>query len=223
MIEGSEEGKGLITEDEVMQICNSANKGVLGKTSDQIDIPNLRRSLLINPYIHQAQVYQKLDGRCKIYIETRTPIARVLDSAGTSSYIDQEGFVMPLKDGYSADVPFFVGLFRSPMLSQDIEHDEKANVHQKEILEMARIISENETWNAQADHFYWSQKHRWVMIPRVGKNVVWLDSPQNFKKKLENLFVFYSKAMPHVDLDSYDTLDTRFINQIVGIKRNFAL
>ena len=40
---------------------------------------------------------------------------------------------------------------------------------------------------------------------------------------MENLFVFYSKAMPHVDLDSYDTLDTRFINQIVGIKKNITL
>ena len=75
MIEGAEEGKGLMTEEEVMQICNSANKGVLGKTAEQIDIPNLRRNLLINPYIQQAQVYQKLDGRCKIYIKTRKPIA----------------------------------------------------------------------------------------------------------------------------------------------------
>jgi len=223
MIEGSEEGKGLMTEEEVMQICNSANKGVLGKTSEQIDIPNLRRNLLINPYIQQAQVYQKLDGRCKIYIKTRKPIARVLDSAGTSSYIDESGFVMPLKDGFSADVPFFVGAFRAPMLTQSITEDGKASEQQKEILEFSQVIAENDTWNAQVDHFYWNAKHAWVMIPRVGRNIIRFENPKFFKKKMENLFVFYSKAMPHVDLDSYDTLDTRFINQIVGIKKNITL
>jgi large subunit ribosomal protein L30 len=123
-----------------MQICNEANKGVLGKTAAQIDIPNLRRSLLIQPYIKQAQVYPMLDGRCKIQIETRTPIARVLDSAGTSSYLDIDGYVMPLKDGFSADVPLFVGAFRAPMLTQSIDQDKKATQHQKDIWEMAKII-----------------------------------------------------------------------------------
>ncbi len=222
-IEGSEEGKGLITEEEVMQICNTANKGVLGKTAEQIDIPNLRRNLLINPYIQKAQVYQKLDGRCKICIETRTPIARVLDSAGTSSYIDENGFVMPLKDGFSADVPFFVGAFRAPMLTQSIAMDSKASDHQREILAFSKVIAENQTWMAQVDHFYWLARHGWVMIPRVGRNIIRFENPKFFKKKMENLFVFYSKAMPHIDLDSYDTLDTRFINQIVGIKKKIAL
>jgi cell division protein FtsQ len=164
-----------------------------------------------------------LDGRCKIWIQTRTPIARVLDSAGTASYIDVDGYVMPLKEGFSADVPLFVGGFRAPMLTQPIDQDEKSTLHQKEIWEMAKVIAQNETWDAQVDHFFWSRQFGWVMTPRVGRNVVRMDSPAHFKKKMENLFVFYSRAMPHVDLDGFDTLDARFINQIVGIKRNIAL
>jgi cell division protein FtsQ len=222
-VKGDEAGRGLITEEEIMQICNEANKGVLGKTAAQIDIPNLRRSLLIQPYIKQAQVYPMLDGRCKIQIETRTPIARVLDSAGTSSYLDVDGYVMPLKDGFSADVPLFVGAFRAPMLTQSIDQDKKATQHQKDIWEMAKIIVQNETWDAQVDHMNWSERYGWVMTPRVGRNVIRMDGPAHFKRKMENLFVFYSKVMPHVDLDGYDTLDARFINQIVGIKRNIAL
>ena len=220
---GSDEGKGLITEEEILEVCNEANKGVIGKTSDQIDIPNLKRNLQIQPYVRHAEVYQTLDGRCRIEVLARTPIARILDSAGTSSYMDEEGFLMPLKEGYSADVPLFVGQFRCPMLTQSVLTDGKATSEQKDILNMALVIKENETWDAQVDHLVYSDSKGWMMIPRVGRNIIRIDKTENFKKKMENLFVFYSKVMPHVDLDLYDTLDARFINQIVGIKRNITL
>jgi cell division protein FtsQ len=222
-VEQSKNGEGMVAEEEIQQFCNEASNGVLGKSAAELDIPAIRRGLLNLPFLKSAEVYPTLDGRCRIEVKARNPIARVIDSTGVTYYLDEEGYVMPLKDFFVSDLPVFVGAFRAPMLTESVLQDKMATAQQKEILEMAQIIQESEVWNAQVDHFYFSAKNGWMMIPRVGKNVIRIETAKDFKKKMENLFVFYSKAVPHIDLDSYDTLDTRFINQIVGIKRNITL
>lgn len=222
-VEQSKNGEGMIAEEEIQQFCNEASNGVLGKSAAELDIPGIRRSLMNLTFLKSVEVYPTLDGRCRVEVQVRNPIARIMDSTGVSYYMDEEGYVMPLKEYFVTDLPLFVGEFRAPVLTEKVGQDKLTTVQQKEILEMAQIIQESEVWNAQVDHFYFSARKGWMLIPRVGRNVIRIETANHFKKKMENLFVFYSKAVPHIDLDSYDTLDTRFINQIVGIKRNITL
>ncbi len=211
----------LMTAEEVMALCNEANAGMVGKLTQEIDIPEIRRFLMIQPYIRRASVYQTLDGRCQVNIELKKPIAQVIDSSGTMMYIDHEGWTLPMKEGFAADVPIFMGRFRTPMLTDPIGMDKKANYFHQDILDMAKAIAENPLWDAQTDQMVWSPRVGWVMYPRMGSQVIRFGEAMDFKRKMHNLFVFYSNTLPHIDIEQYDTLDARFANQIVGLKRNY--
>ena len=220
-IQEADSGFAFLDALEIQQICEESNGGLMGKIGAQIDLAAMRRSLLTNPYIRRAQVYQTLDGRCKIDVALRKPIALIMDQSGSQFYLDEEGALLPLKKGALADVPIFLGDFRAPLLSEDIFKDDQANAFHQSIYWMAKSIQSHPLWNSQIDQVYWKGPVGWRIIPRMGNQEIWIGDNQNFDIKMKNLFVFYSKTLPKIDLDQYEVLDARFINQIVGIKRNY--
>ncbi len=220
-IQESDSGFSFLTPLEIQAICEETNGGLMGKNADQIDLASIRSVLLANPYIRKAQVYQTLDGRCNIDVSLRKPIAQVIDQAGSQFYIDAEGQLLPIKKGALADVPIFLGDFRTPLLSEDIFKDDEANAFHQSVYWMAQSIQSHPLWNAQIDQVYWKGPIGWRIIPRMGNQEIWIGDSKDFEIKMKNLFVFYGKTLPHLDLDQYEVLDARFINQIVGIKRNY--
>jgi cell division protein FtsQ len=220
-IQESDSGFAFLSPLEIQKICEETNGGLMGKVGSQIDLASIRSVLLSNPYIRRAQVYQTLDGRCNIDVELRKPVALIMDRAGSQFYMDYEGALLPMKKGALADVPIFLGEFRAPLLPEDIFHDEQSNSFHHSIFWMAKAIASHPLWNAQIDQVYWKGPVGWHIIPRMGNQEIWIGDSQNFEIKMKNLFVFYSKTLPKIDLDQYEVLDARFINQIVGIKRNY--
>ncbi len=223
-VEIKDNGSGfpMMSPEEVLVLCNEANSGVVGRLSNEIDVPEIKRYLMIQPFIRRASVYETLDGRCQVTVELKRPIAQVIDSSGVMMYIDQEGWTLPMKEGFAADVPIFTGKFRTPILSGRIGEDDRANAFHHDILQMAKVIAQQPLWDAQVDQMYWAPRVGWVMYPRMGSQVIRFGEAMNFDKKMNNLFVFYSNTLPHIDLEKYDTLDARFINQIIGVKRNYT-
>jgi cell division protein FtsQ len=220
-IQEADSGFAFLDALEIQQICEESNGGLMGKIGAQIDLAAMRKSLLTNPYVRRAQVYQTLDGRCNIDVALRKPIALIMDKFGSQFYLDEEGALLPLKKGALADVPIFLGDFSASILPEDIFHDEQANAFHQSIYWMAKSIQTHPLWNAQIDQVYWEGPVGWRIVPRMGNQEIWIGDSQNFDIKMKNLFVFYSKTLPKIDLDQYEVLDARFINQIVGIKRNY--
>ena len=59
---------------------------------------------MLNPFGEEnRKCTPTLSGNLYVDIEQRTPIARVFTPMG-SFYLDQEGYVMPLSDKYTAQV-----------------------------------------------------------------------------------------------------------------------
>jgi len=106
------------------------------------------------------------------------------------------------------------------MLTEPIAMDDKANAYHHDIWRMAQQIADQPLWDAQVDQMVWAPRIGWVMYPRMGGQIIRFGEAQNFDLKMNNLFVFYSNTLPHIDLEQYDTLDARFANQIIGLKRN---
>ena len=127
---------------------------------------------------------------------------------------EEEGWTLPMKEVFAANVPVFTGKFRTPMLSEPIAMDDNANAYHHDIWRMAQQIADQPLWDAQVDQMVWAPRIGWVMYPRMGGQIIRFGEAQNFDLKMNNLFVFYSNTLPHIDLEQYDTLDARFANQI---------
>ena len=58
------------------------------------------------------------------------------------------------------------------------------------------------------------------IVPRVGDQIVYLGTLDNFQKKLRNLRIFYDKAMGTVGWNKYKRINLEYDNQIICTKRN---
>jgi cell division protein FtsQ len=54
------------------------------------------------------------------------------------------------------------------------------------------------------------------LIPRVGKHSIVIGSPENLAEKMENLRIFYIKALKNLGWDKYSVINLKYKNQIVG-------
>ena len=129
-------------------------------------------------------------------------IARVQDA--TSFYIDDEGGYMPLSSNYTARVPFVVGYIEKNNLSnvfkiaQKVYNDIFLKTHVVE-------IHQDEDLNVSLK----LRQHRFD---------VYLGDLNQLDKKINNLKVFYKKALKEDTLDDYKTINLQFDNQVVCTK-----
>lgn len=78
-------------------------------------------------------------------------------------------------------------------------------------------------WNNQIEQIYVSRgkKNERVIeiVPRVGDHIVYLGTINNFEKKLNNLKIFYDKAIKTVGWNKYAKVNLEYENQIICTKR----
>jgi cell division protein FtsQ len=61
--------------------------------------------------------------------------------------------------------------------------------------------------------------HEIDLIPRVGDHTVFLGSLRNFRRKLDNLRIFYEQGLNTVGWNKYRRINLDFDGQVIGIKR----
>ena len=88
---------------------------------------------------------------------------------------------------------------------------------------MARFLQTDDFWNNQIEQIYVSRgkKNERVIeiVPRVGDQIVYLGTINNFEKKLNNLKIFYDKAIKTVGWNKYAKVNLEYENQIICTKR----
>jgi cell division protein FtsQ len=57
------------------------------------------------------------------------------------------------------------------------------------------------------------------LYPRAGRHSIVLNNVQNIREKLENLRLFYRKALPKVGWNKYREIDISYKDQIVARQR----
>jgi len=60
------------------------------------------------------------------------------------------------------------------------------------------------------------QSRFFVLIPKLGKQKIYLGTYENMPEKLANLKLFYSKAIAEEGWQKYSAFDLRYDGQIVG-------
>lgn len=82
-----------------------------GGTIANTDIAAIEQAILSHSAVASANVYTTYDGRVKIDISQREPIAR-LRVSGYDMYLTGDGFIMPATDGRSVLVPVITGDYK---------------------------------------------------------------------------------------------------------------
>ncbi|MBC7418689.1 MAG: cell division protein FtsQ [Pedobacter sp.] len=207
----------FIERDEIDAILRQSEGMLIGRNLEKINIQKIEKRLQSNPYIAFAKVFIDMDGTLNIEVNQRKPILRVINDMGQDFYIDNKGLKMPISSNFTADVLVATGSIKEFFGSQvDTLRTQLA----RDLYKTAMYIQKDSLWDAQMEQVYVDEKGDIELVPRVGNQRIILGNADSLDKKMNNLLLFYKKAMPEVGWDTYKTINVKYTNQIVCVKRD---
>ena len=161
--------------------------------------------VLKNEMIARVEAYKTPSGMIKLEVEQKIPILRVISPRG-NYYVDNLGSTMPVSRRYVAHVPVVSGYVEKELAVTDL-------------YKFALFLQENDFWNNQIEQIYVHPDNEVELIPRVGNHRIVLGSFVDFEEKLDNLRLFYEKAIPKVGWEKYSIISLKYKDQIVCTKK----
>jgi|GEM_PF-708353 len=180
----------------------------LGDTSSlmvsEINISMLEEKLNQLPSVERAEVYFDLNGELCANVMQRTPFLRVMDGDAIG-YWDRNGSWFPLKAHYTAKVPLILG---GPDSTQVMR-----------VVQFHRTLIEDDFYSDFVSAYEWKGDDL-LVYPRYGVSEVnWGKATEEFESKRERLKKAYEKVFPAMGFDRYKSINLKFADQVVGIKR----
>ncbi len=193
-----------------------------GMRIDQVDVAHLERVLGNNPSIEHAEVYSTIDGVLKLDLIQRNPIIRVFSEAGDSYYIDENGWMMPLSNSYTARVVVANGGIKTNFAEGyqlNVLDQSQEDKSLKNLFKLASFIRKNKFWKAQIAQIYVRENGDLELVPRVGNHEILFGKAQRIEEKFETLMTFYKKGLSKTGWNGYKTINLKYKNQVVCTKK----
>ncbi len=188
------------------------------KEVSSFDLQMMEDKLEKNVWIRDAQLFFNNDGILKVKVYERLPIARVFNITGSSHYVDSSGKQLPLSDKLSAHLPVFTGF---PTDRKKLNREDSLLMRQ--IVDISTIISRDPFWLSQISQIDISQNRTFEMIPLIGSHVISMGEGIDIDKKLNRLFIFYTKVLSKTGFNYYQKLDLQFDEQVVATKKTIRI
>ena len=192
--------KHFVSESDLVSILKKAGLDPIKRP-----MADVNTELLKNEMIAQVEAYKTPSGIIKLEVMQKMPILRIMGVRG-SYYVDNLGTTMPISRRYAAHVPIVSGYVEKELAVTDL-------------YKFALFLQENEFWNDQIEQIYVHPDNEVELIPRVGNHRIVLGSFADFEEKLDNLRLFYEKAIPKVGWEKYSIISLKYKDQIVCTKK----
>lgn len=197
--------KHFISDKDLTYILRNANLDPLKKPMNEINTDKIEAELLKNEMIANVEAYKTPSGIVKLEVEQKIPILRIISPRG-NYYVDNRGTKMPVSRRYVAHVPVASGYVEKELAVTDL-------------YKFALFLQENDFWNNQIEQIYVHPDNEVELIPRVGNHRIVLGTFADFEEKLDNLRLFYEKAIPKIGWEKYSIINLKYKDQIVCTKR----
>lgn len=206
----------FIDKESVDNILQVGSNTLIGRKLDNINMHDLEKKLKANPFIASARVFADMNGIIMVEITQRQPMMRMMNQFEQDFYIDDHGLKLPLSDNFTARVLAANGYIEEPFGSKvDTLHTALA----KDVYKTAAYITKDSLWNAQIAQIYVNADHEMELIPRVGNQHILIGNADSLKNKFDNLLAFYKQAIPRVGWNVYETINIKYANQVIGVKK----
>lgn len=195
---------GFLTHESVNKLLIQNGKPVKNLSKSSVNLHELEKEVLANPYVEEATVFLTLDGTLQSNIKQREPIARII-SKEKSYYVDKYGVEFPLSTNFSARVPLVLGV-ETP---SEVE----------KITELVRFINSDDFFKKEIVGIQKNAKNDYFLTVRSGNYTIDLGAIENLKTKFKKLKAFYKKALLDGSIKKYKTITVKYRNQVVCTKQ----
>ena len=203
----------FMDENEITQILK--DQGIVkGTIVENINLTSIEQELEKIRWIKNAELFINNQQLLEVKIQQRIPIARVFTVSGSSFYIDDQGWRLPLKQLTVLRLPVFTGF---PTDQDNLSAPDSLLL--KEVLFFSNTIKSDSFFIAQIAQVNIGSNGDFQMVPSLGDHTVLIGSVDNLADKLNRLYTFYKKVWVQSGINAYQVLDCRFDGQIVALKK----
>ena len=209
----SNENNAFLNEEQLKKIiAEGYPKPVVGVRMNMIELKKIEEALKASPYIEDAQVSKSFRSNLNVEVKLREPIARVMNSDGTSLYIDKDGLKFPTAYRHSSNVVLLRGNFSEGLVPRDSFSCELI----PQMLPVVKYINADKFWNVQISEINISAAGELTFYPQVGTMFVEFGNAKNIEEKFENLKLFYDQVIKEIGWSKYRGVSVKYKGQVVG-------
>ena len=194
---------------DIEKILKNANVYPKGMLMKDVDTEKIEETIRGNEFISKVECYKSSNGKLCVNVEQRVPVIFVIPEGKDGYFVDAQGKIIPNRNSATNLV----------VASGNI--DEK--YASKELAEFGQFLQADEFWNNQIEQIYVTKDRKGKrvveIVPRVGDQIVYLGTLENYQKKLRKLRTFYDKAVGTVGWKKYARVNLEYDNQIICTKR----
>ena len=190
----------------------SHNRRILKQNLDNIDLRNIEDGLRKINAIEDVKVFTSIVGRGKpgegsvvVRIRQRSPEFRV-NAPGRDYYMDRFGKSIEWTPNYTP---------RVLMVSGVVPYE----FARKKLLPLISYIQEDKFLNAQIDQISVGSNGNLTMVPRVGDQLIYFGSPDNYEIKFRNLKALYKDGFKDGGWTLYKAINLSYKNQVICLKK----
>lgn len=230
----------LVDPDKVAGWIAEAGLDPTGMTAGETDTRLITECVEAHSSVKDAWTYVDMEGTVHIGLSQRRPVARVIVSGGYDFYLTEDNYVLPSKGYEPQYVPVITGSFGLPFdkgfngpLAEAAGDEEKKSgenyIFICKLINFVKYIGADEFWRSQivqlnvteaggrslrgGGRFY--REPEVEFIPRIGDHVVLLGNLDGYERKLDNLMLFYRRAVPVEGWGKWKHINLKYDNQIV--------
>ena len=212
----------LTNSDELMALIIAGTDTLSGKTLDEISPYDIHLILDANPYVKYADVQTSIDGRLLVDVQLREAIVRIVNNNNVNYYIDEEGWLMPINQGFSSRVLIVNGFVKDGIigLQNKTTHIDSLSENSivRNIYAFAKFINASGFLKKLISQAWVSRSGELELIPVIGEYTIHFGGFEDMENKFEKLSAYYRKGAGNAGWINYKSIDLRYKNQVICSK-----
>ncbi len=163
----------------------------------ELNLKSIEHAILTNNFIEYADVSIFVDGKVEVNIKEKNPVFRVL---GKKYYVDDRGEKMPLSNKFSKSVPLILS--------------EIDSVDMLKLADLGKFIGQNKFLKNHITSLKFSNNNLNFGLNHFKYNLL-INGFENYESKFKKYESFFKKVYNSGILDSIDTINLNFKNQVI--------
>jgi cell division protein FtsQ len=188
-----------------------------GRNLQELDPADLKARVMQFPYVRDAVISKELNGIVRIRVLERVPLAlTVMD--GNIMAVDTEGFLLPGKKEFSAQVPKLLtvsGISRLKAGGNGLQRLDRRDIEVLRQFLDALSRTNYARLLIRELHLQGNNMTYFIAVQAPTRFIVGNDG--NFKEKLKKFEIFWQKVVSKKGFGSYESVDLRFTDRIFTI------
>lgn len=206
----------FVTKEDVQQRISQFYGNYIGQRTDSLNLSRIEEIVDAQSAVLKSEAYTSTDGLLHVMIWQREPAIRFQNGAD-GFYADSRGYIFPLQEHYSCDVPIVDG--RIPVIVGKDYKGEAGTLSESHwltaVIDMINIIGSDKRWKNFFVQVSVNSDGDLILVPAQGGEQFIFGAPTDVQAKLDRIERYYQYIRPAKGEDYYKTVIVKYKGQII--------